>query len=287
MAHSWRYPPTLVYFLLCLPGVYSQAFDCKVSISGQNYDLAELYGEHTISRSRVTPPTTIVDTIRFDLCEDLVQLDGVAERDQCPAGTRACLTKTNQKANEPDRIVSVVPIAQTDILATEWSALTGDSKGISLILHGPSWPKEPSPGQHSHDQSLSVRVICPPNGGESQSPSLVSHQNGQWNIDWLHRVACPRDESNPGGGDENGTPAKSTGSGVGWFFLVLLLAFLTYFALGAYYNYNHYGATGWDLVPHRDFWRDVPFLIRDVVSHLCTTLRPRGSGSGRGGYVAV
>lgn len=80
--HSWRYPPTLVSLLFCLPGVFSQAFDCKVSVGGKDYDLAELYGEHSVSRTRVTPPSTIVDTIRFDLCEDLKQLDGVSESDQ-------------------------------------------------------------------------------------------------------------------------------------------------------------------------------------------------------------
>lgn len=29
----------------------------------------------------------------------------------------------------------------------------------------------------------------------------------------------------------------------------ILFGFVAYFGLGAYYNYNNYGATGWDLVP--------------------------------------
>ena len=36
---------------------------------------------------------------------------------------------------------------------------------------------------------------------------------------------------------------------------------------------------------HRDFWREVPYMLRDVVSHLCSTVRPRQSS--RGGYIAV
>jgi len=79
--------------------------------------------------------------------------------------------------------------------------------------------------------------------------------------------------------------AEEVGSGVGWFFLVLMLAFMSYFALGAY-NYSTYGATGLDLIPHRDFWREVPYMLRDVVDHLCTSwFRPKSSS--RGGYISV
>jgi autophagy-related protein 27 len=85
----------------------------------------------------------------------------------------------------------------------------------------------------------------------------------------------------------------------------LVLGFIGYFLLGAYYNYTTYGASGSDLIPyvpslahvvmsmlivylcrHRDFWREVPYMLRDVVSHLCSSFRPRHSSS-RGGYIAV
>lgn len=66
----------------------------------------------------------------------------------------------------------------------------------------------------------------------------------------------------------------------------ILLAFASYFGIGAYYNYSTYGATGMDLIPHRDFWREVPYMLRDVFDHLCTSVKPRSSGS-RGGYIAV
>jgi len=35
---------------------------------------------------------------------------------QCSSGTRACLTKVNVKENEPDRIMAVIPIAQSSHL---------------------------------------------------------------------------------------------------------------------------------------------------------------------------
>jgi len=35
---------------------------------------------------------------------------------QCPLGTRACLTEINQKPNEPDRVIAVIPLAQSSDL---------------------------------------------------------------------------------------------------------------------------------------------------------------------------
>ena len=37
---------------------------------------------------------------------------------------------------------------------------------------------------------------------------------------------------------------------------------------------------------HRDFWREVPYMLRDLVSHICSAVRPRHSSS-RSGYIAV
>lgn len=36
---------------------------------------------------------------------------------------------------------------------------------------------------------------------------------------------------------------------------------------------------------HRDFWREVPYMLRDVLDHLCASFRPKHSG--RGGYISV
>jgi hypothetical protein len=48
----------------------------------------------------------------------------------------------------------------------------------------------------------------------------------------------------------------------GWFRIIC--AILAYFVLGSYYNYSQYGATGLDMIPHRDLWRDVPYIIGDL-----------------------
>lgn len=57
-------------------------FKCLVTIGDLKYDLTPLDKEYTLNRDRDTPPTKWRDTVRFNLCSDLKQLDGVAAEDQ-------------------------------------------------------------------------------------------------------------------------------------------------------------------------------------------------------------
>ena len=72
--------------LLFILGVTAQdgtdQFNCRVLTNDLTYDLKPLQGEHTISRTRETPPSSMVDSVRFDICADLKQQDGVAAGDQ-------------------------------------------------------------------------------------------------------------------------------------------------------------------------------------------------------------
>ena len=88
--------PTLLplhfVILLCLiPLVPAQNdssnFDCHITIDNLKYDLTSLAGEHSVSRERDTPPSTMVDSVRFDMCADLKASDGVPEGDQVRNGT--------------------------------------------------------------------------------------------------------------------------------------------------------------------------------------------------------
>ena len=57
-------------------------FDCRVRVNDLTYDLTPLQGEHSASRTRETPPSSWVDSVRFDLCADLKLQDGIAASDQ-------------------------------------------------------------------------------------------------------------------------------------------------------------------------------------------------------------
>jgi len=268
--------------LLFVLGVTAQdgtdPFNCRVRTSDLTYDLIPLQGEHTASRTRETPPSSWVDSVRFDLCADLKLQEGVATGDQCPGGTRACLTKTNWKGDNSDRVVAVIPLARSSTLDPKYSHIvpTNDNpKGLHLTLHGGEYT--------SVTQSITFTLYCSTTDSE---PQFTSYENGEVKIEWSTPSGCGMAANDDTESPPANTPdSEEVGSGIGWFFLVLLLTFISYFALGAYYNYSTYGATGTDLIPHRDFWREVPYMLRDVVDHLCASFRPRPSS--RGGYIAV
>ena len=86
MAHESLFLVFLASLWLSLPtAIHAQdPFDCKVSLDGgkASYDLTTIAGEHSISRTCVTPPTSQFEEVRFDLCADLPRKEGVADGDQ-------------------------------------------------------------------------------------------------------------------------------------------------------------------------------------------------------------
>ncbi|GJE92282.1 autophagy-related protein 27 domain-containing protein [Phanerochaete sordida] len=272
--------------LLAAASAAQDSFDCKVTVGESKWDLTSLAGEQSASRERDTPPTKFRDTVKFNLCENLVP---EGDKDQCPADTRACLTKTNLKESESDRVTSVIPLAKSSLDDVTYKALPSPNKGLSLTFAGPAYPDPLTSEQVP--QSFAIDILCDTDKGE---PTFQSYDGKVLKVEWRAPAGCAFGDASPPPGDSPKTdpePGKdqeessSMGSGLGYFFLLLVLALVAYFGLGAYYNYSTYGASGMDLIPHRDFWREVPYMLRDVVSHLCSAVRPRSSS--RGGYIAV
>ncbi|KAF8973249.1 putative autophagy protein Atg27 [Flammula alnicola] len=284
---SQRYEILLIFSYLLFSEVLfakaDSAFDCSVSFNNTKFDLTTLAGEHVVNRTRDTPPSVMLDSLRFNLCADLTAQTTVPEQDQCPSGTRACLTKTNQKSDQSDRVVAVIPIAQTSKLEPNLS-FSFTPKYLSLVFHGAEYP----PTTPSTQQSLNLTLFCDPQG--ISDPKFVAYDSSRLDLEWSGPAGCPFKEEGGGNKDDDtkdeDQEKESVGSGIGWFFFVLLFAFVAYFGLGAYYNYSTYGATGYDLIPHRDFWKEVPYMLSDVISHLCSNVRPRKTSS-RGGYISV
>jgi autophagy-related protein 27 len=72
--------------LWALPGALAAegALDCKtpVTVEKLEYDLSSLAGEKTINSTREMPPSTMVDSVHFNLCADLGTREGVPKEDQ-------------------------------------------------------------------------------------------------------------------------------------------------------------------------------------------------------------
>lgn len=275
-------PSRILYqiLLLLLSALVASAEDIEcsdhASLFGKIYDLSSLDVAMTAQRTRSTPPTEMIDTLEFNICKDLPPNDGPAN-DQCPSGSRACLTKTNKKEGENDRIVAVIPLATSSSLDPKFQALSEQS-GFTILLHGGSYPAE-----NGTPQIFNLTMLC---GQEAKEPSFSDYNSltGTGTVTWETPAACAKENKDDPPNPTPDEPSTPSGNGLGWFFFLFFLALGAYFVIGAYHNYTNYGATGWDLVPHRDFWRDVPFLLRDLAQHLITAVR---GGPSRGGYHAV
>jgi len=63
----------------------------------------------------------------------------------------------------------------------------------------------------------------------------------------------------------------------GWkFIFFVFFVFGLYITLGVVYNIKRMGASGLDALPHREMWRDLPFLVRDGIFFTVDTIKSKG-----------
>eukprot|EP00660_Eupelagonema_oceanica_P019330 gene19330-biopygen17272 len=66
------------------------------------------------------------------------------------------------------------------------------------------------------------------------------------------------------GGATDSVCGSSEGCGGGCGFLIFVfVGGFTYFTSGFAYNFQRRGLRGKEAIPHKDFWVDVPFLVKD------------------------
>ncbi|KAJ2981374.1 hypothetical protein NUW58_g6704 [Xylaria curta] len=123
---------------------------------------------------------------------------------------------------------------------------------------------------------------------DGYSPSKDDEKLDVLHLTWSSKYVCESkaDDGSGGNGDED-DGAQKPGSHWGAFTWIVILVFLgtaAYLIFGSWLNYNRYGARGWDLLPHGDTIRDIPYLLKDWARRVLNTVQ--GSGS-RGGYSAV
>lgn len=122
---------------------------------------------------------------------------------------------------------------------------------------------------------------------EEPSLSLVSYNiegEGDKRVEvlrmtWKTKYACE--------GEIDHKPSDTKSSHWGfftWFLIIVFMLISSYLIFGSWLNYNRYGARGWDLVPHGDSIRDLPYAVKDWGKSIVGTIQGGGS---RGGYSAV
>ncbi|KAL8720913.1 MAG: hypothetical protein Q9225_002299 [Loekoesia sp. 1 TL-2023] len=100
-------------------------------------------------------------------------------------------------------------------------------------------------------------------------------------LEWRTKYACEESQGN----DDSETKKKSNHWGFfTWLIIIIFLATAAYLIFGSWLNYNRYSARGWDLLPHSETIRDIPYIFKDWMRRVVSTIQGGGS---RGGYSAV
>ncbi|KAK4556739.1 type II membrane protein [Recurvomyces mirabilis] len=135
-----------------------------------------------------------------------------------------------------------------------------------------------------------------PDLDKDKSLKFISYKTesdvGVLRLTWKTKYACENAKDLPSTPDEDKKKKESSSNSWGfftWFIIVLFLLIATYIIFGSWLNYNRYGARGWDLLPHGDAIRDLPYVIKEWVGGLVERVKGGGVGGGgsRGGYSAV
>ena len=103
---------------------------------------------------------------------------------------------------------------------------------------------------------------------------------------WKTKYACEgkADDAPDAPADDGGKKSSASWGFFTWFIIVLFLLAAAYIIFGSWLNYNRYGARGWDLIPHGDTIRDMPYIVKDWAGNVVGAVKGGGS---RGGYSAV
>ncbi|KAH0543264.1 hypothetical protein FGG08_002428 [Glutinoglossum americanum] len=312
--------PHLPSLLFLLPSLVVASFDChNVRIDRTSFDLSPLKGPHSVTTTIDTTPPSIKNlTVTIDVCRALKKPKGSSKDDACPSGTRVCgIERTINEGDNSNTISKVIPIAgeflhENRPLDPHWTRLKSspshsdsEKEGLRGEFHGGKY--------NGRKQKAIVEFLCDSttdgNDGAdegddgkddgdaeerrlriredekekdsslkflSYKPLSPDSEEDVLRLEWRTKHAC-EDEKNSDG--SSGHWGFFT-----WFIIIVFLATATYLIFGSWLNYNRYGARGWDLLPHGDTIRDVPYLLRDWSRRVVSTVQGGGS---RGGYSAV
>ncbi|ODH46701.1 hypothetical protein GX48_07206 [Paracoccidioides brasiliensis] len=305
-----RHEVSALPFLLFIPVLSSAiTLDCdRIVVNRMSWDLSPLAGPHSVFNTVEHPPTTINTTYTIDLCKPLKDTE-------CPSGTRVCGV---QRSSGENKILGAIPIAGNyvqssgrtlDPKITRLKMTDSQQDGLRIELHGGSYPFNGK----EYKQKAVIEMICDHEStglendwagrgimmadekesevtkpddkddkvDDKQSLSFKSYAQVDemfvLRLDWRTRYVCED--------FQHGDRGKSNHWGFfTWLVIIVFLFTAAYLIFGSWLNYNRYGARGWDLLPHGDTIRDVPYILKDWGRKVVSTVQGPGS---RGGYSAV
>ncbi len=269
----------LVTAVFCAMG--SASFTGEVVLSGVKFDFRELKGDHSVSVLTDTPPTTTNMTWSLNPVGPLTKDSDSPSDHQCPLGTQICGIERIKSDDGTVIVDKIIPIAgdihgrSSDPRVTRLAEREGVD-GIHVEIGG---------GEYKDiKQSAGVDFICKTDSEEGPKEGLrvKSYTDNKLTLEWITSYACPRAADKPAPPPSDETKSSSWGVFT-WLVLIIFIAIAAYLILGSFFNYNRYGSTGFDLLPHSETLRDLPFLVKDWFGAVVTTFK----GGARGGYTSV
>lgn len=254
---------------------------------------------HNIDTAAKTDSIVEVRPLAGDL--DGAALDPVATRlstssaagDKDKVGVRLLLQGGHYNGRKQKAVIELLCDDKLDGTEGEWKS---DELGIPPAPSSLATAADEDKGKDKDDAPHQLKkdgaaLVWEGYGPSEEDPKSVDVLR----LTWKTKHACEKREEGGGGngggsgdGDKgNGGKDQNESKHWGFFTWMIMLVFLgvaAYLIFGSWLNYNRYGARGWDLLPHGDTIRDIPYLMQDWIRRVIQTLQGGGS---RGGYSAV
>jgi len=253
----------------------------NVKINDYHFDISPLKdNDAKVEHELNTQPGRLKQEFTFNFCRKINRLEGEQDYNQCPDGTFFC--ERTIMTGHPDRkepiVTEINKVGKFDedpleLTASPFADPQDDSKASKLTIT-----------MKNKNYKAIITLECSDADG---SPTFVqgSREQSTVELDWKIKTACGQksDIVSPPpktGGDEQTSEGMSK-----WkiFLIIFFVGLGLYFGVGAFYNSRTYNARGWDLLPHSDFWRDLPYLIKDFVMTVYNSFSSRRHG----GYMSV
>ncbi|OJJ45570.1 hypothetical protein ASPZODRAFT_69305 [Penicilliopsis zonata CBS 506.65] len=297
--------------------VSASGFDCQQIVAdGFKYDLSPLGGVHEVYNLQNLTESVVNTTYVLNICNIL---KGASIRDKLKCGTskNICGFRYEYDEESEESAGYAFPVAGLDHLGhgtkdpeiTRLKKLDPDEEGLMVKLAGGEYSETHDPNdKKKKDVSAVIQFKCDPdrtglerltdareeekrgdpaagdnNEGDRslQFKSFGASDDGSYvlRLDWRTRYACDDYLK-----QKKEVDSSSSWGFFTWFIIIAFLCTAAYLIFGSWLNYTRYGARGWDLLPHGDTIRDLPYIFQDWLRRVINTFQ--GSGS-RGGYSAV
>ncbi|PGH28237.1 hypothetical protein AJ80_00128 [Polytolypa hystricis UAMH7299] len=296
----------LPLFLLAPTLSASITLDCShIRVDGTSWNLKALGGPHSVSHIVENALDTTNTTYTLDLCKPLKETE-------CKTGTHVCGVERSIDKEGNEKLIGAISIAGNyvqetgrtmDPKVTRLKSIDSEREGLRIELRGGSVPFT----KKGRKQQAVIEMICDPERSglddekEETTEKRDERQSGDkekdvdtskslrfksygavddidvLRLDWLTKYACEDYK------EEEGENTQHWGFFT-WLIIIVFLGTSAYLIFGSWLNYNRYGARGWDLLPHGDTIRDIPYLMKDWGRRVVNTVQGPGA---RGGYSAV